>query len=253
MLSLVDRYKFGIIIAFAAYIAFFMYLQMETYSRYTPIEDFTKESVEVIPEEKLEVSPENLQIQQNLGDLKNISRDMNDSRQKSMDDWSQDKAMSRKSNETAEQYEQRVWKESHWGDERKKIMKEMESRHSKNQSKSNTSSKSSEGATSGGDKVYGGNVMVDWSLSGRNPHQNNNWYVRNPGYTCGYGSSGRVSVRITVNQNGDVISAIPSGSGGANDCMLKQAVKYAKLSRFNYSSSAPKSQEGTIIYSFVSQ
>jgi len=95
--------------------------------------------------------------------------------------------------------------------------------------------------------------MVDWSLSGRTAHQNNNWYVRNPGYTCGYGSSGKVSVQIIVNQNGDVVSATASGSASANDCMIQQALKYAKLSRFNYSGSAPKTQTGTIIYTFVGQ
>jgi hypothetical protein len=35
--------------------------------------------------------------------------------------------------------------------------------------------------------------------------------------------------------------------------MVEQALKYAKLSRFNFTDSAPKIQEGTIIYTFVSQ
>jgi len=97
--------------------------------------------------------------------------------------------------------------------------------------------------------------MVEWSLADRNPHQNRNWYVRNPGYTCGPGSNGTVTIDIKVNQNGDVSSVAynPSRSSGANPCMIEQAEKYAKMSRFMYSADAPKIQSGTIIYRFVSQ
>jgi len=107
--------------------------------------------------------------------------------------------------------------------------------------------------SSGAKTVYAGNVMVSWSLSQRTAHLNNNWYVRNPGYTCGQGSSGKITVQIKVNQNGSVIDAIVLSSGGASDCMTQQAIKYAKLSRFNYSSTASTSQVGTITYTFVSQ
>jgi len=97
--------------------------------------------------------------------------------------------------------------------------------------------------------------MVDWELSSRNPHQNNNWYVRNPGYTCGYGSVGRVTILIKVNQGGSVTLATydASQSNGANSCMIEQALKYAKLSRFDYSGGAPSMQQGRITYTFISQ
>jgi hypothetical protein len=35
--------------------------------------------------------------------------------------------------------------------------------------------------------------------------------------------------------------------------MIEQAVKYAKISRFSFSANAPKSQEGSILYTFVAQ
>jgi hypothetical protein len=35
--------------------------------------------------------------------------------------------------------------------------------------------------------------------------------------------------------------------------MMEQAKKYALMSRFNYSSSAPSAQEGTISYVFMAQ
>ena len=105
----------------------------------------------------------------------------------------------------------------------------------------------------GGNTAYSGNVMVDWLLKGRTPHQNDNWWIRNPGYTCGYGSSGRVTVHIKVNQNGDVVSVVPVATAGSNKCMIEQALSYARKSRFNYSSSATSQQEGTITYTFISQ
>ena len=107
--------------------------------------------------------------------------------------------------------------------------------------------------SSGAKTVYAGNVMVEWSLAQRTAYQNNNWHVRNPGYTCGYGSSGKVTVQIKVNQNGNVIQAAVLSSSSANECMTQQALKYAKLSRFNYSNSASTGQVGTITYTFLSQ
>jgi len=108
-------------------------------------------------------------------------------------------------------------------------------------------------ASNGGPTVYAGNVMVNWSLTKRTAYQNNNWFVRNPGYTCGTGSSGKVTVQIKVNQNGNVIEAVVTSSSNANACMTQQALKYAKLSRFNFSSAASSAQIGTISYTFVSQ
>jgi hypothetical protein len=35
--------------------------------------------------------------------------------------------------------------------------------------------------------------------------------------------------------------------------MIEQGIKYAKMSRFDYSGSAPENQSGKIYYSFVSQ
>jgi hypothetical protein len=96
--------------------------------------------------------------------------------------------------------------------------------------------------------------MVDWKLDGRTAYENNNWWVRNPGYTCGYGSSGKVVVKITVDQGGKVIHAIydASASSGANPCMIEQSVEYAKKSKFNFKDSQGQ-QSGFIIYRFVSQ
>lgn len=236
------------------YIGIFVYLQMKTYTQYFPIQSFFEEPALEIPKEEVEVKPENIEVPSDfkMGELKNVSRDMNDTRERSNKDWYQNKSTS-DVEQSVKDYEKRLYEESGGEAKRKAIQKEIDERKKQNTNKSAITPKDANTNTQGGNKAAAGSVMVDWSLSGRTAHQNNNWYVRNPGYTCGFGSSGKVSVQITVNQNGDVIIASATGSSGANDCMIQQALKYAKLSRFNYSSSASKTQSGTIIYTFVGQ
>ena len=97
--------------------------------------------------------------------------------------------------------------------------------------------------------------MVSFKLDGRSAYDNNMWYVRNPGYTCGYGASGKVVVQIKVDQGGKVVDAqyLSAESSGANQCMIEQSVKYAKKSRFNYKESASSQQTGKITYKFIAQ
>lgn len=251
-LDILDRYKFGFIAAFAVFVGFFIYLEMKSYVTYTPLEPFMQASVDVVEEEELLITPEDLQIipDYQSGDVKSISRDRSDSRERSSENWSQNRSGA-DVEQSVKDFEKGLFENASGVGERAKIKKEMEERQSQ-RSTSTTKTNTKTTTSGGGDKAYSGNVMVDWSLAGRSPHQNNNWWVRNPGYTCGYGSAGRVTIGIKVNQNGDVISAETLSSSGANGCMLEQALKYAKLSRFNYAGTA-KTQEGTITYTFVSQ
>jgi hypothetical protein len=250
--DILDRFKFGIIAAFAAYIGLFIYLQMESYTAYFPIEPFDKGSYVVIPEDEVKLKPENIEVPSDFvpTDVKNISRDQNDTRKRSNEKWFENKSAS-EVEQSVKDYEKKLFEEAGGDAKRKKIQQEIDERKT---SKTTSSSKPKESTSqNGGNTAFAGSVMVDWSLANRNPHQNNNWYVRNPGYTCGTGASGKVSVSIKVNQNGDVISATANTAPGTNGCMVEQALKYAKLSRFNFTESAPKIQEGTIIYTFVSQ
>ena len=251
MFLFIDRYKLGILTAFAVYIGIFIYLEMQTYTRYFPIIPFNNEPLLELQKELL-LTPEQIQIQEDLnsGDLKNISRDQNDSRDRSSENWQENKS-AKEIEQSIKDYEKSLYQDNGGELERAKILKESEQR--KNDLKKQAPLKPENKESSGAKTVYAGNVMVSWSLSQRTAHLNNNWYVRNPGYTCGQGSSGKITVQIKVNQNGSVIDAIVLSSGGASDCMTQQAIKYAKLSRFNYSSTASTSQVGTITYTFVSQ
>jgi hypothetical protein len=249
----IDRHIYGIIAAVAAYVIIFVYLNLETYTEYVPIGSFFDGARVEIPQD-IEVKPENIEIPSDYvpRDVKSIGRNVDDKRERSKTDWKENKMSASDVEKSVKEYERKLFEEAGGEAQRKKIQQEMDER--KKDQKQNASQKQNEtSSTTGGNKAFSGDVMVEWDL--RAAHQNNSWYVRNPGYTCGYGSSGKVIVRIKVDQNGDVKAAEydASSSRGANPCMIEQALKYAKMSRFIYSSSAPKLQDGWISYTFRSQ
>ncbi len=252
-LNAIDKYKFGLLAVLATYIVIFMYLQMESYTQYTPFEPFHDGSYVQVPDEDIKLKPENVDVPSDFSsDVKNMARDANDERERSTEKYYQNKS----SEQVMAEYkalEKQMYDEAGGDKTRAQIQAELDKKLKELESKPTNENKKP--SKEGGDVAYGGNVMVDWSLPSRNAHQKNNWYVRNPGYTCGYGSAGRVTVMIKVNQSGNVTVAEydPSQSSGANACMIEQAIKYAKLSRFDYSSSAPKIQQGRITYTFVAQ
>ena len=251
MFVFIDRYKVGILTAFAVYIGFFIYLEIKTYTRYFPITLFNDRALIELQNEELLLTPEQIQIQGNLnsGDLKNISRDMNNTQQRSNENWQENKSAS-EIEQSIEDYEKSLYRAEGGETKRETILNEMKDRNDNaNTPKVNTKNNN---VSDVGSLVYSGNVMVNWSLDKRTAYQNNNWFVRNPGYTCGTGS-GKVTVQIKVNQNGNVIEALVTSSSNGNPCMTQQALKYAKLSRIDFSSSASSTQIGTIIYTFVSQ
>ena len=227
---------------------------MDIYEQYFPIDPFADEPLVRIEKDQLEITPEDVMIEQNnsIDNVKNIARDRNDTRERSQENWDQYKS-DKNVEQSVKDYESKLFKEAGGEAKRQAISDEMIKRQNEKTTNGNNSSKKEASQKSGGPNAYSGNVMVDWSLKGRNPHQNKDYWVRNPGYTCGYGSAGTITVYIKVNQNGDVISTVPVASSGSNQCMIEQAVAYAKKSRFNYSSSSPMQQEGSITYKFISQ
>ncbi len=247
---MLDKYKFGLLAVLGTYILIFIYLQLQSYSQYIPYEPFYDGSYVEIPDEEIQLKPENIMLPNDMSqDVKNISRDANDTREKSYEEYYQNAS----DESVAEEYrklEQQMYEEAGGEKTRAEIRTEMDQRKLE-EVKQKSDNQSSKQET--GNKTYAGNVMVEWVLANRDAHKKNNWYVRNPGYTCGYGSSGVVTVMIRVNQNGNVISAIyeANQSRGANSCMIKQAVKYAKMSRFSFDHA--KSQEGRITYTFIAQ
>lgn len=235
------------------YVGIFVYLELTTVRKETAIEaDEFSVSIEEVPEEvELTLQQDPSQAQ---GDVRNVVRDASDVRQRSNQDWSQDAASSTRSGnpeQAARDYERSLYEEFGGAKERERIRTESAERlKSTNNNTSNRTLGSNN--QSGSQNQYAGSVMVDFSLPGRTAFENKKWYIRNPGYTCGYNSSGTVVVNITVNNAGRVVSKgiDQNRSSSASACMMEQALKYAGMSRFN---SGSGTVSGYISYRFVSQ
>ncbi|MBI1838266.1 MAG: hypothetical protein HYR91_13475 [Flavobacteriia bacterium] len=261
MNNLTDRILFALTAAVAVYIGIFIYLQMESIEKYSEISPYNDEISMMKPEDILEIPSENIDIQStaNQQDIKNTVKDINDHRNASSEDWSPNTKESFDGAKAAYDAEQKFKDEarsSQYNNEVKKIIEERTKNLQNNKNdKKNTSTNPSNNSSSNTNNKYDGQTLVSYDLAKRYPHQNNSWNIRNPGYTCGFGSNGTVVIRIKVNKNGNVISAEydATASNRANECMIEQAKKYAEMSRFDYSSNAPETQTGKIIYSFISQ
>lgn len=261
-LSRQERIMIALMTAVSVTIFTYMYFNMSSIREFDDIKPFKEDIAQVEIKDELVIDNELLEIQQSAamtGEVKNIAQNANDSRKKSYKDWSENKASSAGSSnpeQTAKEYEKQLFREAGGEKEREKIRQEMADRK-KNAaaSNNNNSANKTNSNQSGKNNQYAGNVMVDFSLSGRTAYDNNNWFIRNPGYTCGHDSGGTVYVLVSVDKSGRVISAIcdDSKSTNATECMREQAVKYASISKFNPSESASAKQEGYIRYRFVAQ
>lgn len=149
---------------------------------------------------------------------------------------------------------ERQLKESTGGNaERERIQKEWDERkrQRENKEKQKPAITGGNGGVAGTNSGVDGKTLVTWDLDGRKAHQNDDANVKIPGYTCGKGINAKVTVRVKVNANGDVIFAKSIAPEGTNPCCVDKAEAYARKSRFEYASKSL--QEGTITYTFKSQ
>jgi len=251
LLDALDRYKYGLVAALATMMLVFMLLKMLSHTEYYKIEAFPEYGrVEMTPEEEIQLQASNIMAP--TEDVKNMSRDENDQRERSNDNYSQNSMTADEMVQSVYDMERQMYADAGGEAEREEIRKMIEERKRNEQNQQNNSQ--DKPTQSGGDNAPEGSVMVSFNVPKHTAYQGNNWYVRNPGYTCPQGSSGVVTVMVRVDQSGNVISATydPAQSSGANSCMIQKAEQYAKKSRFNFNSSAAKSQQGWIKYTFVS-
>lgn len=231
------------------YLFVFMYLQISSFPDYRQTKSF--DTYSELVQEDVELTANNIESEDfSGGEVSSLSRDVNDQRASGSDDWSES-TYEGDPEQNAKEIERQLFESTGERERREKLQDEYEARLE--QLAKEPESKPSNNEVS--ENQFSGNVMVEFKLSGRNAFKNDNWYVRNPGYTCGKNSNGLVVVQIKVNRNGNVVFAQVNSSlsNGASDCMLKKAIEYAKKSRFNYSSASAQTQSGLIKYRFVAQ
>lgn len=257
IIDFIDRHKYGLLATIAIHVGLFLYFQIATYKEAHIFEpwDFRLSNDEapddiVITADQIETPTE-----QDLFRPEDISshvKSEHDERERSRDENQRytSYSSSKDAQSIEDEYEQSL---------RDKIEEERASKdQSSSPKESPTKSKDKKDDLSfdfgpqASSEAISGQTMVSYSLVDRSPLNNNDWYVRNPGYTCG-NVNGTVRVAITVDIGGKVIAAslIEAQSQNATTCMKQKAVEYALMSRFNYSSNAPQKQEGVITYRFV--
>ena len=91
-----------------------------------------------------------------------------------------------------------------------------------------------------------GSVLISYWLPGR---RDVSLYM--PAYQCEGG--GEVTVNITVNRNGKVVSASMKESSTNSSCINDMAILAARNSRFNVDDTGSDKQSGAITYIFVPQ
>ena len=249
-LNFIEKYKYGIITALIAYMGIFMFLQLTSIPDYFEIKAFNEGARIEVPKEEIVINKDNILVPSDFheGSVTNTARDINDSRERSIEDWSATMTDQEVADKVKE--EERKMFEEAGGDLKRKAILDQALQDSE---KEKDNSKTKKNAIKSSANAAEGTVMVEWDLSGRKPHQNDEWHVRNPGYTCGKMARGKVVVDVKVGQDGRVksVSCNESSSSISSPCMLEQALKYAKMSRF--STSKISSQSGSISYIFVSQ
>ncbi len=96
-------------------------------------------------------------------------------------------------------------------------------------------------------KAYSGPSVLRWTLDGRKASS-----LKVPAYKC-Y-NAGDVTVMIKVNNQGTVVYAkVVDELSSEDECLRKEAVRAARLSRFSIKTDAPSSQPGEITYRFIAQ
>ena len=252
LLIYIEKYKFAILGTVLFHVAFFFYFNFKTIERPFRLAD---PSIEVaVPLEDIEFDPEimkKLELTKNnqvSEQVYNEAADANDTREKSYDNYSTqelDQEVESEAKDLEQQYFNE-WASTHDNGDGSNGSADIQVDKDKSQKNQNNIDKSN--IKTGGSNSFAGEVMVSFNLKNRKAHS-----LPKPGYTCN--SSGTVVIDIKVDKSGEVKSAsLNSGlSSSADDCMIEKAIRYAKKSRFNFSSSAPATQEGTITYKFVNK
>jgi hypothetical protein len=245
MINFLSKHKVGILATVIFHVALVLYFntsslelpEREIRNRVLLELDYTEkeEVIEEISEEIERPTPTEESIDKKI---KNLMRDAQDRRKMSSKNYSEQEI----EEQLAEKYkklEQDIIKQREeegkgFDASKYKIEKTTES------TKANTTSAQAENKVSG-------KVTSECSVPGRECR------AKTPSYRCPIG--GKIFIDIKVNQKGKITSANynASRSTSSNECLINEAIKYAKLSSTNQDFNASNSIDGYIIYNFISQ
>ena len=240
-----EKHKYGLLATFATYMFIFIYLHLQSYNETSSVDVYTDQNLkDNKTDEEILISTENINLLSNSNqqNAKNTIKNLNDQREESEKNWSEDYSieLDRQNYKVDEDKELNASKE-HLRD----IQKSVEERNNKvkiddkNEKTDNNVNKQSSNSVKG-------SVLVSYNIANRKSIR-----LSIPGYSCK--SAGKIAIKVTVDLYGDVVSAKfdPSKSSSNDPCMVNLAKNFAKeKSRFNKST---KSDYGWIYYTFEAQ
>lgn len=199
--------------------------------------DYTEQEEELDEQTPEELEEEQLTEESIEEKIQNMMRDAQDRRKMSTQNFSE-KEIEEQLEEKYKQLEQDIIKK------RQEEGKGFDA--SKYEIEKNTEPTQNSNTQPAENKVAG-RVTRECNIPGRN------CYAKTPSYRCP--SGGKIHIDIKVNQKGKVTHAEynASKSTSSNECLVNEAIKYAKLSKANQDFNAPNTQGGYIIYNFISQ
>jgi hypothetical protein len=260
VLDFIEDHKYGIIVALIIHVILFIYLQVKTYEEVISYDPWSFKGKNIEAPDNLELTEENIQTVEEFElfdmmhpeDVTSHVRSADDSREESDRPNEYYTSYQGNAHENVRDFESQVIQQLQEGRKQKQGDSGAEKTDIKTGEGGDIKDPDPSSGEEGSKTTITGKTMVTWKLDNRKPHNNNDWHVRNPGYTCG-DVNGTVAVSIKVGNSGDVTNAkyVPELSQNANYCMIRQAEKYAMMSRFNFDPNAQKSQEGIITYLFV--
>lgn len=249
-----EHYMNALLIVLGVFVSSYVYLELTTVKKEEMLsnEGLYEVALEQLDPEEKEQLRQEMKLQQS-SELRNVARDANDTRNRSYEDWSAQTPNGSNANaeQAARDFEAEVFAQTGGAQTRAQIIEQSNKRIAqiKQQSQQQHSNAPN---TNAKPNQYAGAVMVDFSVNDRTAFEGNTWYVRNPGYTCGFNASGLVFINVEVSAAGRVteVTYVASKSRNASPCMIEQAKKYAQKSRFS-SGGGPTS--GWISYQFEGQ
>ena len=267
ILDFIEDHKYGIIVALFVHVGVFIYFQVKTYKEIVVYEPWSFRTKDTQSPDDIELSLDQIETieeamlydQEEL--ITSFVKSENDSREEELQKDKQYTSFDGERNRGGDPYSDikefesdviQQLKEKRAERDGEKSFSEQHDTDLESSQLSENEKEQENKKNTASDKAVAGETMVSYDLKNRHPLNHNDWHVRNPGYTCG-NVNGLVVVQIRVAPNGDVTHAkyIPNRSMNADNCMIRQAEKYALMSRFNVENEKHGSQEGTITYHFV--
>jgi hypothetical protein len=258
LLYFIEKHKYGILITLFIHVGVFIYMQIKTYEEKVIYEAWGFRGRNIEAPDDIEISLDQIETMMEAKLVPDFYEEVtshvtsaNETRETSSDPQQFHSSYQGNAVQNVRDFERSVIQQLQ-GQRVESNASDASNLDVQDASPTDESAPKSTDGQAGSAKAYEGKTMVKYDLKDRSPLNNNDWHIRNPGYTCG-NVNGIITVRIRVAPSGDVISAryVPEMSQDATSCMIQQAEKYALLSRFNFSASAEKQQEGTITYRFV--